>query len=131
MKEFLISFVFTGLSLVILIPGFILIEKKKRSNFLKILDKKELELTSIIDDAEEMLEELTRFSEYIVNVLDKEKDEVDELTNNKQESLFPEKQLHDDVLELVEQGLGCGEIARKLNRGKGEIQLILDMKKYY
>ena len=138
MEQFLISFIFTAISFAFIMSGFILVEKKKRKKFLETLDKKKSELLSTIDDAEEMLEELNKFSDYIVNLLEQKKDEVEftkvdvEVAADKYaEDVLPEKQLHKEVLKLVEQGMSCEEVARVLNRGKGEIQLIIDMKKYY
>lgn len=120
MKEFLINFLFTGISLAIIIPVLILAEKTKRDRFLKILDEKQIEVSRTIDDAEDMLQELNKFSEYIVELIDTKKEEVD---------VIPVNSMHEEIFMLNEQGLSCEEIAKKLNKGKREIELIINIKK--
>lgn len=57
-----------------------------------------------------------------------QQDDVEELLNlilpNKQEKK-PKKTLLDEVVELYEQGKSVDEIAKELNKGKTEIQLLL------
>ncbi|HHW30474.1 MAG TPA: hypothetical protein GXX20_02190 [Clostridiaceae bacterium] len=157
MEQFLISFIYTAVSLAIIMPVFLLAERRILKKLLRVLEEKNAQLLETIKDADEMLDELNRLSDYIAELLDGKKNE---LIKQKDEYVLPieteveneienevetgidieadeglsfnqEKQLHKEVYELLEKGMSCEEIARKLNRGKGEVQLIIDMKKYY
>lgn len=76
MNGFYISMIFLGILLVIISLLFVLLDKKKGFNFIKSFDEKKRELTEIINDAEQMIEELNRFSDYVVNQMDLKNEEL-------------------------------------------------------
>ncbi len=86
MNGFFISLIFFGILLVIVSLIFIFLDKKKVFQFMKSFDDKKQELTEIISDAEEMIEELNKFSDYIVGQMDRKNDEL-----NKSLSIAEEK----------------------------------------
>ena len=79
MNQFYVSFIFIGIALVVFSLTLILLDKKKAFNFLKNFDEKKQELIDIINDAEQMIEELNKFSDYIVTQMDFKNEE---LSNN-------------------------------------------------
>ena len=86
MNGFFVSLIFFGILLVIVSLIIIFLDKKKVFQFMKSFDDKKQELTEIISDAEEMIEELNKFSDYIVGQMDRKNDEL-----NKSLSIAEEK----------------------------------------
>jgi hypothetical protein len=52
------------------------LDKRKVFNFTKSFDDKKQQLTEILNDAEQMIEELNKFSDYIVNQMDLKNEEL-------------------------------------------------------
>jgi len=217
MNGFYVSLVFLGIILVTFSLICIFLDKKKVFNFSKDIEEKKQQLVEIINDAEEMVNELNKFSDYIVNQMDLKNEELNkniifaeekvnalgdrariicnkteaaatgikeidvkcmkaisavdsEVRDTVQESYravavvngnitgvttpgnaampyvepgcdttgIPykkkEKVIHinnkySEVLRLSQDGMQSLEIAKKLNLGKGEVELILDLRK--
>jgi len=68
--------IFLGMALIVVSVIWIYIDRKRFESFEKRIDKKKEELKAIISDADEMVEELNRFSDYIINQLDIKNEEV-------------------------------------------------------
>ena len=179
MNGFYVSFVFLGVLLVAFSLVWIFLDKKKAFNFVKSFDKKKQELIEIISDAEEMIEELNKFSEYIVHTMDLKNEELNknlkiaekkvnslseranvtcnensemkpqesreslvhrEVVSNtdndiavalakKIDNVIPIKNKYSEVIRLSKEGMKSLEIAKKLDMGKGETELILGIRK--
>lgn len=208
MSHFYVSIMFIGIVLVAVSFIWILLDRKQAYDYSKGINDSKAELLKIIEDAEEMMEELNKFSEYIVEQVDTKNEEMNsglkkiderlkqldmelkesmavkesvaakghtrtgkvsggdrngfigisgsqfesyskgntkespinespvtehvhsEMQQTKaKEKVIPLKGRYKEVLKLSEDGLNETEIAKKLNIGKGEIQLILGMNK--
>lgn len=199
MNSLYVSIIFLGTMLIIVSLFWILYDWKKSGDYSNQLEKKKQELVGIIGDAEQMVEEMNRFSDYIVNQMDFKNEElclslkkIDEkikhinLTVNEKETaviqpmekvvngnavdicikpiepptgqssdliienmelesmdivylnnrgskakdkVIPLNSKYKEVIQLAGRGFSNTEIARRLNMGKGEVQLILDMNK--
>lgn len=201
MNQFYVSIVFLGILLVVISLVWIVYDRKKSYDYTNLLDGKKAELAGIINDAEQMVEELNRFSDYIVTQMDLKNEElcnnlkcidekvkqisatvrenldiktfqVDKAVNSgsvdfnmkselpkhnsdliienlnydnpsvvynqnqgyktyakTKEKVIPLNSKYKEVVSLAQNGLGDTEIAKRLNMGKGEIQLILEMHK--
>lgn len=209
MNPFYVSIIFLGIMLIVFSFVWILYDKKKGFDYQKKIDEKKKELIDIIEDAEQMVEELNKFSDYVITQMDikneelnknlkKFEDKVDSINNKAikevekkvEKKAYPKKSLnkvvngseldiqvkaevpllkynnekaidkidsestnspvkknsktqnskkdkviplksskHKEVMQLAEEGFSETEIARKLNVGKGEIQLILGLYK--
>lgn len=211
--NFYVTLVFLGIILVSLSLVWVILDKKKAFGFARSFEDKKQELVEIINDAEQMIEELNRFSDYIVTQMDLKNEElrmnlknadediknlvqkaqsvkmsiaagsvkeeakleyktaavvngsvpempplpVDmavkqnsvpaaESTDNgntahtpvyqqprqiqrKSEKVIPINNRYGEVLHLAKSGLSELEIARTLNMGKGEVELILGINK--
>jgi hypothetical protein len=142
--------------------------------YIKEMDNKKKELTGIIEDAKDMIEELNRFSDYIVTQMDIKNQElltnlkiydeklgdlnkkvnnsnfgseliigninIDEEkfieykhtgknTKDSNKKVLPINNKYKQVVEMSNKGMCNTEIARELNIGKGEIELILELGK--
>jgi hypothetical protein len=192
---------FLGIVLMAVAFFWILLDRKQTYDYSSGIDEKKTELLNIIEDAEEMMEELNKLSEYIIEQMDIKNEEMNrgikkiderlkqldvelkesmsvktyrpgkvsngdsfnckgisgstfesferEYKNESpkndssgtahlhsgiqqiksKEKVIPMKGRYKEVLKLSEDGLNETEIAKKLNIGKGEIQLILGMNK--
>lgn len=217
MNGFYVSLVFFGILLVAISLLCILLDKRKIFHFTKSFDEKKQELIEIINDADQMIGEMNKFSDYIVTQIDQKNDEfnsslkaaeqkveelgarlnslcseagtaavqrrmvmeadasmqaaaveeaseeasaaaadvsvaapvavnggaADSLTEpsvkpsvkprkpaaRKNEKVIPFNNKYSEVLRLTEEGLQETEIARKLDMGKGEVELILGLRK--
>ena len=192
MVGFYSSIIFIGIILIVVSLIWIVFDRKNAFDTELRMDEKKAELIRIIRDAEMMVEELNRFSDYVVtqigeknaemnarfkeaekfietmrietasfqnlrnevigysNPIDtnprfseinsvKKKDVEDEkpdehvINSSKnvkgvskvKEKIVSLNNKHNEVITLANKGLNETEIARKLNIGKGEIQLIL------
>ncbi len=76
MSGFYVSLIFVGILLVLVSIILILIDKKSVFIFRKTFDDKKQELVEIINDAEQMIDELNRFSDYIVSQIDEKNEEL-------------------------------------------------------
>ncbi len=76
MNGFYVSMIFFGILLVLVSLLFIALDKKKVFNFTRSFDDKKQQLTEILNDAELMIEELNKFSDYIVNQMDLKNEEL-------------------------------------------------------
>ncbi|NLH95859.1 MAG: hypothetical protein GX477_00740 [Clostridiaceae bacterium] len=76
MSGFYSSMIFIGMLLVLVCLVLILIDRKNVSMFKKSAEEKIQELTGIIADAEQMIEELNRFSGYILEQVDLRNEEL-------------------------------------------------------
>ena len=194
-NHFYVSIIFLGIILIVIAFIWIIYDRKKYYDNTKRLDKKREELVNIISDAEQMVEELNKFSDYIVTRMDIKNEElctslkaleeraskvsseniekqgtkvyhsenvVNGILNDVQsesspildlksdlimdnidynndfiyepnvkqqvkvnEKVIPINSKYKEVVQLANRGLSDTEIAKQLNLGKGEIQLIL------
>ncbi len=76
MSGFYVSLIFVGIMLVAISLVLVLLDKKNVFVFRKNIEEKQQELVEIINDAEQMIDELNRFSDYIVNQMDLKSDEL-------------------------------------------------------
>ncbi|AEV68535.1 DUF6115 domain-containing protein [Acetivibrio clariflavus] len=195
MVGFYSSIIFIGIVLIVVSIVWIMYDKKEAYDMELRMDEKKAELLKIISDAEEMVEELNKFSDYVITRVEEKNSEMDlkfakaekllenlkreigavsnfqkkealdsnsvdlnpmvlndesmdennsvnvndneeiavskmEAEDDKSMSKSDEKVVtlnskHNEVLMLAKKGLNETEIAKKLNMGKGEIQLIL------
>lgn len=199
MSGFYVTLIFFGILLVLFSLLFIALDKKKVFNFTKSFDEKKQQLTEILSDAEQMIEELNRFSDYIVNQMDLKNEELNKnlkaaedkvrslneqvrsITSNacvqtavnpaadgspvqpavkvvqtarntrqdteaeaqaaiqtqkpaepavykKKDKVIPLHNKYSEVLRLSRQGMESIDIARGLNMGKGEVELIIGLR---
>lgn len=192
---FYVSFIFLGIVLVVVTLILIVLDRKKSYDYIEGLNEKRSELSQIVNDAEQMIQELNRFSDYAVTRIDEKNKEMSsnlkdlddrlsqlgsinsayeiksdaeptglisnadskkkpgnpgndlnsddssdnsDITSNQPEKVNqvkdevkypPLPQRHKEVLKLSESGLSDIEIAKKLNMGLGEIQLIIGLNK--
>jgi hypothetical protein len=76
MSGFYVSLIFLGILLSVISLILIVIDKKNVFVFNKAFDDKKQELAEIINDAEQMIDELNRFSDYIVSQIDVKNEEL-------------------------------------------------------
>lgn len=76
MNQFYVSLIFIGIILISLSLILVLLEKKKAFSFINNYEKKKQELVEIIYDAEQMIEELNKFSDYVVTQMDFKNEEL-------------------------------------------------------
>lgn len=74
--NFYVTLVFLGIILVFLSLIWVILDKKKVFSFTKNFEDKKQELVEIINDAEQMIEELNKFSDYIVTQMDLKNEEL-------------------------------------------------------
>ena len=74
--NFYVTLVFLGIILVFLSLIWVILDKKKVFGFTKNFEDKKQELVEIINDAEQMIEELNKFSDYIVTQMDLKNEEL-------------------------------------------------------
>ena len=74
--NFYVTMVFLDIVLVVFSLIWVALEKKRVFNFTKGFEDKKQELTEIINDAEQMIEELNKFSDYIVTQMDLKNEEL-------------------------------------------------------
>ena len=76
MDGFYAGIIFAGIILVIISLIWIAYDRKKTFDHSKQFDAKKEEILGIIDDAEMMISELNKFSDYIVTQMDKKNEEL-------------------------------------------------------
>ncbi len=190
MVPFYTSIIFIGIILIVSVLFLIGLNIKKSRDYEKRMDEKKAEMISIINDSELMIEELNKFSDYIVTQMKEKNSELsgvmrtieekiaeykaeaeimssfkmaangmnhsdtkkkrvsnqaDKMSEMKKQEIINEKAnkqdenkgdnvivfnaRHKEVLQLSMSGLNDIEIARTLNMGRGEVQLILGLNK--
>jgi DNA-binding NarL/FixJ family response regulator len=173
MTAFFVCIILIGIIIVGIAMVWIVIERKNSRDYRLDIDERRYELQQAIEDAEQLLNELNNFSDYIVNRMEEKQQEIEsvinsasektdlyentseqalninqfmkksndvvsevsDITENKQENpaeltqskkgkiiSFDAKKR--EVLNLYKKGIGSTDIARMLNMGKGEIELI-------
>ncbi|RCX15543.1 hypothetical protein DFR58_113125 [Anaerobacterium chartisolvens] len=195
MNQFYVSIIFLGIILILVSMVWIAYDRKKSYDYEKRVDEKKNELEGIISDAEQMIDELNKFSDYVVTKIDLKNEELSlklksleeyercsEMRPTKQnesaqptigtavdvsaadEEIFafngrkdsyldtlkvedavsgiheaqeareeekgkriPLNGRYKEVLDLAQKGMDHTEIARLLNMGKGEVQLVLGL----
>lgn len=155
MNQLNVILMYTGTVLIILSIIWILCDRKRGRDEEKKLDEKKKELIEIIADAEQIIEELNKFSDYIISQIDQKKDEmwkslqmmseqakqenfvseaVDssdtkkrDVTDSTGKKTIPKDNKYLNVIKLSQKGMSSTEIARNLKMGKGEVQLILEL----
>ena len=76
MNGFYVSMIFLGVLLVIFSLICIFLDKRRAFSYLKSYDDKTQKLVEVINDAEQMIDELNRFSDFIVNQIDQKNEEL-------------------------------------------------------
>lgn len=107
MNQFFISLIVLGIVLIIVALVGIAYDRKKTRDAFESIDAKRDELTGIVNDAELMIDELNRFSDYIVTQMDIKNEEM----NN--------------MLKSVEERIG--NIKGRLNESSETVQIPVDM----
>lgn len=114
MTGFYASIMFIGILLVLISLVLIAYDKKKYLEDEKRIDDKKEELLKIISDADLMIEELNRISDYVVSEVEKKSKEVEnaiESMNEKVKNVSKENNalINDNALETgrFSKGVGC------------------------
>lgn len=197
MSGFYVSLIFVGIMLVTVSLVLIFLDRKNIFVFRKNMEETKRELVEIINDAEQMIDELNRFSDYIVTQMDLKSDELNrnikEAENRirdlcakadqtiesavpeqvlqpaatepeqqqeaegiiapstvntaasaaaaysrgnakaeharKRDKIIPFNSRYAEVLRLSGEGMKELDIAKNLNMGKGEVELIIGLRK--
>jgi hypothetical protein len=176
MTAFFVCIILIGIMVVGIAMVWIVIERKNSRDYRLEVDECRYELQQVIEDAEQLINELNNFSDFIVNRMEEKQQEIESVINavsekndlfeningqvsninqfkdkssdavseisteNKQDDHAEVIQLKKgkiisfdakkrEVLNLYKEGVGSTEIARMLNMGKGEIELISRMSK--
>ncbi len=200
MLQFYVSIIIFGIMLILFAFVWVAYDSKKSKDLLKQLDDKKDDLVTVINDAEQMVEEMNKFSDYIVTQMEIKNEELNnnlktieerisninsntglrkeiketpkekvkgpasegkagyeipslnyntdliienhnfENPNNVytqtnriysrvKEKVIPMNGKYKEVVSLARNGVSDTDIAKRLNMGKGEIQLILEMNK--
>ena len=75
MNPYNVLILLIGWSLVIFCTILIIYDNKKLLSYIKLADERERQLKEVVHDAELMMEELNKFSDYIMNEVEKKKNE--------------------------------------------------------
>lgn len=178
MTAFFVCIILIGIMIVCIAMIWIVVERKKSRDYRLEIDERRYELLQAIDDAEQLIDELNNFSDYIVNRMEEKQQEIESIMKavSEKTDLFEHvaaqasniNQLSEksddavsevsnvtenyeeyhtetirmkkgkivsfdakkrEVINLYKKGVGSTEIARMLNMGKGEIELISRMSK--
>jgi len=125
---------------------------------IKILENKKAELDELINSSSDMVNELNNVSDYVANIIGNKTEELTEAVKNVDEKLVECRKLFEQQIEqenivefpakcvsspvtyhsrkseieaLYNEGYSVSEIARELNVGKGEIELMLGITERY
>lgn len=174
MNSFYVCIIFSGILLILISMILIAYDRKKGYDYTEKLEDKKFELETVISDADQMISEMNKFSDYIVTQIELKNEELNtnlkmaeerferleariSQSQNIESSLQPEilqevavngnnyepfkvhyktrdkvvpiNHKFKKVIQLSEDGISHTEIAKTLNMGKGEVQLILEMNK--
>lgn len=99
MNQFYVSIIFLGITLISIALVWIAFDIKRSNDFEKRLDGKKEDIVNIISDSEQMIEELNKFSDYIVTQMDLKNEEMNNNLKTVEEKL---KQLQLKISESVE-----------------------------
>ncbi len=99
MEAFYVSIIFLGVLLIIGSLFFIAMDKVNGKDFFKEFDRKKEEMFNLIQDSEEMVQELNKISDYVVNVISEKNQEF----FNKMGSNEPDKSVGGDAGILKEE----------------------------
>lgn len=170
MNTFYMFLVFLVIMMVVAVFISIFKSKKKLDRGIELINQKKEELSSIIEDADQMIQELNKFSDYIFTKVDNRYKMLDEkfdkvyselqkyaaynenkLSKNpgnsdlidfgskstgegenkqrrsKNKRVIQLNTRYREVMNLHSEGLSETQIARKLDMGKGEVKLIMEM----
>lgn len=170
MTAFFICIILIGVLMTAIAMIWMVIEKKKSRDYRLETNERRYELQQVVDNAEQLLDELNNFSNYIVTRMEEKQQEVESVIQAADERLnlfeqiediqleMPKREKETDVMEsmavmeqeppatpakkakviplnekkrqvikLYKDGLDSTEIAKLLNMGKGEIELISRM----
>lgn len=174
MTAFFICIILIGILIAGIAMVWMVIEKKNMRDYRLDLDERRHDLERVIEDAEQLLNELNDFSDYVVNNLENKQQSLETAVRTLDERLELLSQLKDidpevsggetfspvseqnfndlgteapdiqpvkkgkvipldvkkrEVIKLYKSGMDSTEIAKMLNMGKGEIELISRMSK--
>lgn len=87
MNQFYISIIFVGIVLIIVSFILVLFDYKKSMDMKESLTQKKNDLIEIITDAEEMVVELNKFSDYITTQIDSKNKELTDVLNKVDEKI--------------------------------------------
>jgi len=87
MSRFYVSIIFLGVMLVIVSIMMIAYDRKRSLDYFSEIDAKKEELVGIMSDAEQMVEELNKFSDYIVTQMDVKNEELNTSFKNIEEHI--------------------------------------------
>lgn len=121
MNQFYVSLIFFGIILIVFSLIWVVLDKKKVFSFVKNFDQKKQELVEIINDAEQMIEELNKFSDYIVTQMDLKNEEL----------RMHLKQANDEIKNLSQRAQSiCGFVNEIKVEAKAQAQAetIIEMK---
>ena len=79
MTGFYVSVILFGVLVVFVALALIFSDRRKGMNYSKAIDQKSKQLVDIIKDAEQMIEEMDKFSDYIIRRFESKNDEIKEL----------------------------------------------------
>lgn len=138
---------FVGIVILIISVVLIIFDRIKAEEIFFDIDIKEKQLKSIIKDAEEIITELNYTSYSIVKELEDRVDDLDKgiKTNISKNNELKEYEVernctnkpvfnistskYNKIFKYADEGLNIVEIAKLMDMGQGEIQLILSLKK--
>lgn len=179
MQEVYIVLLFVGVLMTFIQLVYLTAGKRGLSKSIRTIEEKKEELAKLVSDAELMVNELNRISDYIVEKVDAKNSDVEKALKSIDERMFYFKTIeeelkglingikrgrtkqelrnvsifdsnvvtkskdavslkekviplngkHSQVLGMARMGLNDTEIAKNLNIGKGEIELILGLNK--
>ena len=170
MTAFFICIILIGVLMTAVAMIWMVIEKKRSRDYRLETDERKHELQQVVEDAEQLLDELNNFSNYIVARMEEKQQEVESVIQaadqrlnlfeqiddiqlempkqeketpalenmvmkepdlpaaiSKKAKVIPLNEKKRQVIKLYKDGLDSTEIAKLLNMGKGEIELISRM----
>lgn len=181
MNSFFSGLVTIGICLIIVSIVMVMLDRKRDLDEKNEIVSLKNELRELLEDSSDMVDELNRFSDYIVNKVDEKcsefnkimsdsnvtikplneevskaksvqdnsehvyktveelekseflddeiafSDEIQPISPKPEESTTSKNQKHDEVMKLFEAGMTDSDIAKALNMGKGEVQLIVGL----
>ncbi|NLN64543.1 MAG: hypothetical protein GX144_03885 [Clostridiaceae bacterium] len=170
MTAFFVCIILIGVLMIAVAMVWMVVEKKNLRDYRLEVDERRYELHQVIEDAEQLLDELNHFSDYIVTRMEEKQQDVEAVIKSADERLnlfeqitqlempdtenekleaeyknvldedpkacqaiagkakiIPFDEKRRQVIKLCKDGMNSTEIARLLNMGKGEIELISKM----
>jgi len=123
LNQFYVSIVFLGIILILVSLVWIAIDRKSSSDYLKQLDRKKQEVIDIISDVEQILDELNKFSDYVLTQLNSKSDELNQKLRLADEKLkqFENKMSESSNVQLFSQEAGAQEIKEEVIKYEPDI----------